>query len=362
MAWFFSRFRLLVLAFLLLPAANAGAVEKVGEILHDSWSGCIVPSYGEFSENTLKLEKVTQALCETPSAGSLASARATFGSTALSWAKIEWLRVGPSMGENRLERVLFYPDRKSTGLKQVQRALAQQDEAVTDAAKLAELSVAMQGLGAYEFVLFGKGSEALSSAQANSFACRYALAIAENLHGIADELAAGWQAETPLTRAFLAPSPENPLYRDDIEALSLVIGTIIHGLEAVRDVRIGYFLRGGDSRDRPRSALYRRSGLTLASIAANLEGCLQLFEQSGIERALPQEGAFLADQVRLEFQLALSTAREFNVGPEALVADGKSRKRLEYLKYAISNIIARLNDEFAPAAGLAAGFSFGDGD
>lgn len=362
MACLFRGLRLFVLLLLLLPSANAGAVEKVGQVLHDSWAGYIVPSYGELSENTLKLEKATQALCETPSAGSLASARAAFGSLALSWAKIEWLRVGPSMEENRLERILFYPDRKSTGLKQVQRALAKHDEAVTDAAKLGELSVAMQGLGAYEFVLFGKSSEALATAPPKSFACRYALAIAENLHVISGELSAGWQKETTLTTAFLTPSQENPLYRDDIEALSLVIGTIIHGLEAVRDVRIGYFLRDGDSRDRPRSALYRRSGLTLASITANLEGCLRLFDESGIERALPQEAAFLADQVRFEFQSALGTARDFNAGPEALVADEKSRKRLEYLKYAISNIIARLNDEFAPAAGLAAGFSFGDGD
>lgn len=362
MARFAALFRILLVAILLTPVASAGASEKVEQILHDSWAGYIVPSYEALSEHAAKLETATRALCESPSEDTLATARAAFGSLALSWARIEWLRVGPSMEENRLERVLFYPDRKSTGLKQVQRALAKQDEVVTDTAKLGGLSVAMQGLGAYEFLLFGKGSKALAAAPANSFACRYGLAIAENLEIIAGELVAGWRAETPLTKAFLKPSPENPLYRDDIEALNLVIGTIIHGLEAVKDVRIGYFLRDGDARDRPRSALYRRSGLTFASIAANVEGSLRLFNESGIERALPEEASFLADQMRFEFQLALSTAREFNAGPEALVRDEKSRKRLEYLKYAISNIITRLNDEFAPAAGLAAGFSFGDGD
>ena len=362
MARFAAVFRILLVAILFAPSASAGVSEKVGQILHDSWAGYIVPSYDALSGHAAKLESATQALCSAPSEDNLATARAAFGSMALSWAGIEWLRVGPSMEENRLERILFYPDRKSTGLKQVQRALVKEDEAATDATKLGELSVAMQGLGAYEFLLFGKGSGKLAAAPADSFACRYGLAIAENLKMIAGDLAVGWQAETPLTIAFLQPSPENPLYRDDIEALNLVIGTIIHGLEAVRDVRIGYFLRDGEARDRPRSALYRRSGLTLASIAANLEGSLRLFDESRIERALPDEAAFLADQVRLEFQLALGTAREFNAGPEALVTNEKSRKRLEYLKYAISNIIARLNDEFAPAAGLAVGFSFGDGD
>ena len=352
---------LLVLAVCLFPAVNAGASGKVEDVLRDGWAGYIVPSYARLSDDAARLETTTRALCETPSAQTLASARAAFGSMALSWARIEWLRVGPSMEENRLERMLFYPDRKGTGLKQVQRALAGQDEVVTDAAKLGQLSVAMQGLGAYEFLLFRKGSAALASAASNVFDCRYALAIAQNLLAMSGELSAGWQAGTPLTKAFVMPSPENTLYRDDVEALNLVIGTIIHGLEAVRDVRIGYFLRK-DGRDRPRSALYRRSGLTLASIATNLEGCLDLFERSGIERVLPDEAEYIGDQVRLEFQLAMRTAREFNAGPEALVGDAKSRKRLEYLEYAISNIIARLNDEFAPAAGLAAGFSFGDGD
>jgi uncharacterized protein len=45
--------------------------------------------------------------------------------------------------ENRLERILFFPDRKGTGLKQVQATLAASDETATDVAALSGKSVAM---------------------------------------------------------------------------------------------------------------------------------------------------------------------------------------------------------------------------
>ena len=59
---------------------------------------------------------------------------------------------GHLIEDNRFERVLFFPDRKSTGLKQVQAALAKPEDSVTTMETLKDKSVAMQGLGALEFV------------------------------------------------------------------------------------------------------------------------------------------------------------------------------------------------------------------
>ncbi len=72
--------------------------------------------------------------------------------------------------------MLFWPDRKGTGLKQVQAALASKDPTAADAAQLAGKSVAMQGLGALEFVLYGTGSEELATA-GESYRCAYGAAI-----------------------------------------------------------------------------------------------------------------------------------------------------------------------------------------
>ncbi|WP_394690879.1 imelysin family protein [Hoeflea sp.] len=342
-------------------AQNVPAVMPDAEpVLADTLNSYIRPSYDALASGFEVLEKATAELCETPSDVALSEARSAYGKSTLTWSRIEWFRTGPAMANNRLERILFYPDRKSTGLKQVQRALGREDVEVVSPDLLASKSVAMQGLGAYEFLVFGKGSGALATDQA-PFRCAFADSVASNLITIAGELQQGWEEGTPAATLFVKPATDNPLFRDDTEALNLVLGTMVHGLEAIRDIRIGSFLRE-PGMDRPKSAVYRRSGLTMDSIAAGLQGLEDLFNASGIEQVLPEQDRDLADQVRFEFDQSIRTAQSLDGPLQDLLADETSRKRLAYLKLSIRFIIQRLNNEIAPAAGLVAGFSFGDGD
>jgi predicted lipoprotein len=342
-------------------AQESAAAEPGAEVvLAATLDSYIRPSYAALATGFEVLEQVTAELCRAPSDMALFKARASFSKSVLTWSRIEWFRTGPVMAENRLERILFYPDRKSTGLKQVQRALAGEDAEVVSPPALADRSVAMQGFGAYEFLLFGTGSEMLAKDQA-SFRCAFAASVASNLATIAGELRQGWEAGTPAATFFVQPGADNPLFRDDTEALNLVLGTMIHGLEAIRDIRISGFLRE-PGMDRPQSAVYRRADMTMESIAAGLEGLEALFNDSGIERVLAEQDRGLADQVRFEFDQSIRTARSLDAPLEEMLAEETSRKRLSYLQLSIRFIIQRLNDEIAPSAGLAAGFSFGDGD
>ncbi|MEQ8481803.1 MAG: imelysin family protein [Hoeflea sp.] len=349
-----------VLAGALLPVAGFSADLEATGVLKDTLKDYVRPAYSELQDNFRALEQRTEMLCRSPSEQALGKVRNAFEDAAMAWAGIEWFRTGPAMSDNRLERVLFYPDRKSTGLKQVRRAMRTEDADVTSKDTLSRQSVAMQGLGAVEFLVFGKDADRLADGAAG-FRCAYAMTVASNLAGIALELSEGWADDEKLSALFVAPASDNPLFRDDVEALNLVLGTIIHGLEAIRDIRIGGFLREPGN-DRTVSALYRYSGLTMQSVAANLEGLERLFNRSGIERVLPDGEADLADQVRFEFNQSIRTARSLEGNLDDLVAEETTRRKLVYLQNSIRYTIKRLNDEIAPAAGLAAGFSFGDGD
>lgn len=351
---------ILLASALLAPSpATAGDFRAV-PILKDTLANYIRPSYAAFGKMTAELEAATGKLCGTASARDLQIVQHQFGKVVDAWSSVEWLRTGPVMSENRLERVLFYPDRKSTGLKQVQRAIASEDEALTDPKALAGASVAMQGLGAFEYLVYGTGYEALIK-EPRDFRCRYALSIAANLRDIANEIVDAWKDGTPLAEAFVDPAPDNPLFRNGTEALNLILGTMIHGLEAIRDIRIGSFLQD-DGNDRPLVAIYRRSGLTMDSVTADLEGLELLFNGSDFQDALSSDGAELANQVRFEFTQSIRTAEGLGGDIETLLADEVTRAKLSYLRLSIRFIVQRLNDEVAPAAGLAAGFSFGDGD
>ena len=121
----------------------------------------IQPRYETFLETTTALENSLDALCKNPSNKMLSKSRFLFSSTVRAWAGIELVRFGPVTENNRFERILFYPDRKSTGLKQVQRILIQSDESAVHLERLPQKSVAVQGLGALEYVLFGNGSDSL---------------------------------------------------------------------------------------------------------------------------------------------------------------------------------------------------------
>src|SRR3546814_4200550 len=103
----------------------------------------------------------------------------------------EFLRFGPLVAANRYERIYFWPDPRGITLRQVQGLLGQADGSMPDAAGLATQSVALQGLPALEYVLYGKAgllaaseAQATDSGKANAEnktrACAYATAVAGN--------------------------------------------------------------------------------------------------------------------------------------------------------------------------------------
>lgn len=345
-----------------LAVGSETAQAPIRSVLEHTLVDYIRPHYTAFEQTTLGLETAVETLCDTPSEATLAAARDAFRNVAGQWAQVEWLRIGPVMSENRLERIYFFPDRKGTGRKQVQAAIAGKDAGVTDAAALAANSVAMQGLGALEYILFGTGSEELAAGTA-SHRCGYARAAAANLATMAGELTEGWREGTQLSRMFVAPDAQNPLFRTDKEALNLLLGTEIHGLEAIRDTRLGAFLDSSDKhRDRPKLAPLWRADMTMGSIIANLTGLEALFNASTLETAAVDPNNHLGNTIRFEFTQAIRTAESLDAPAAELLGDPQRRDKLAYLGYAIRIIIDRFDQDFAQAAGLSTGFSFGDGD
>ena len=321
----------------------------------------IQPRYADLYKQSQTLRSATTELCQTPSKQALELAQSEFIGFANSWARIEWFRVGPIMSKNRVERILFYPDRKSTGLKQVQRALLKQDQSVTNFNRLAQKSVAVQGLGALEFILFGTGFEDLKSAN-GSHRCHFANAVAHNLEHISKTLNDGWIDGSMAAQFWVNPNEENPLFRDHNEALNVLIGTLVHGLEALKDVRIGAFLKEEAKFDRPKSALMWRSENTIGMIENGLEGLDELFDKSGIEALLGAEHRNISDAIRFEFNQAINTARILDKSVFDILAESQDRQKISYLKLAIGFTMSRIDEDLSQQLGLSAGFSFGDGD
>lgn len=314
----------------------------------------VLPGYKAFEQATGELVRATGALCAAPGHSSLDDARQAFDEVTLGWAAVEMIRFGPVMSENRLERVLFWPDRKSTGLKQAQAAIASSDPSVLDAANMPAKSVAVQGLGALEFTLFGTGSQGLQTG--DSFRCGYAAAIAENLHSIAASLVSGWQDPD----GALAKWTDQSSTEDIQESLNELVGTLVHGLENVRDQRLLAFL-DPDGKDKPRLALFWRSGQTLPVLHANVTALARLFDESAMDALLPEDAASIADSIRFEFT-ELSKLLDISVPVTEALKDKDLRSRLAASDTVLRSLLDRLDRQYAPATGLSSGFSFADGD
>jgi predicted lipoprotein len=335
---------------------------KVNAVMTAAVDGFIKPGYDAFSASAASTTKIVGALCAAPSAENYRAAQDAFRDTAKSWAHIEIVRTGPIIEQNRFERILFYPDRKSTGLKQVQGVMSKSDETATDPKTLATKSVATQGLGALEYLLFGTDAQTLATAEKNTFRCRYAQAVAGNIANVAEEVSGIWDAPDGIQKAWEEPGPDNPAFRTGGEAMTALLGILVHGAEAVRDQRIETFYKGPDKAKFPKQALFWRSQNTWPSVIANIEGLKTLLATSNMVDLLPEKDKPVV--AAIDKQLTAMTATAASVTPdlEQAVADEGERQKLDTLLAEGKDVISKLNDGYGGAIGLSSGFSFADGD
>ncbi|MDK1384048.1 imelysin family protein [Sinorhizobium sp. 8-89] len=372
--WHFLALGLLLMAHTAMPAAAQEGTALSPRVLDEAAlpgvmakavDDFVIPGYRDLSHSTALLVEATSTLCRAPSEPALETTRAAFSGVVRKWSAIEIVRLGPALEQNRFERFLFYPDRKSTGLKQVQAILAKGDETATEPGRLKTKSVAVQGLGALEYVLYGTGAEVLAGKNGD-FRCRYGHAISQNLKAIASELLAAWEKPDGIQAGWKKPGPGNPLFRDNKEAATELLGILVHSVEMVKDQRLRPFYAGAidGKRDesRPKLAIYWRSENTMPSISANLRALQMLFNTAAMESLLPADSRSIASSVNFLLKSLIGAADRIDGPIDAALADEKQRATLDFIALNTADLLDRLNRDFGGAIGLGAGFSFADGD
>lgn len=346
---------LLVLPLLVVPAIAQSDTDIVRAAVEDVFR----PAFADFAAATGALETDMGFLCAAPSMQLVMAARAQFRETVLSWSRAELYRLGPLLEDNRSERVLFWPDRKGVALRQVQAALVEEDETATTVESLTQKSVALQGLPALEFVLFGTGSDALSTDA--DYRCRFGLAIAGALHQVASELDAAWQAPDGITQRLLAPTDADAEYRTEREVMEDLTGLLAHGAEIIRDQRLLPFLGRDGATPKPKSALFWRSDMSVPAVLANFEGLDELFGRSGIGE-VDAENAWVSNGIAFEFANAERAGDRVTAPLAEALADPGQKQALDYLVIVTQSLDTLLGENLAAARGLSVGFSSLDGD
>jgi predicted lipoprotein len=358
----------LVLSFALASSAFAqDAAPKVGlnedavpAVMQRAVDEVIRPGYRNAQQSAARLTTAMKDLCDDGTQQTLDKAKSAFDDTIRYWSNIEIVQIGPVIQDNLFEHILFYPDRKGVGLKQVQALIAKADPKDTTVDTIAGKSVALQGLTALEYVLYGTGSEDLIK-QKNGFRCLYGAAVAGNVQREAGEVVAAWEKPDGVQGSWKHPGPKSEDFMDNKEAVTALLGILVHGAETVRDQRLEQFYKGKDSSPKPKMAIYWRSKNTWKSMAANLEGLRTLWQKAGMAELLPADRKPIAEAIDANLKSLLEMVPKLNPDIEVATSDAEKAK-LDALLVSTRELITKISDDYGSAIGLSAGFSFSDGD
>ena len=349
-------------ALLASPALAQGVIP-----FHDMIVGAVGdfarPNFAAFAATTAKLKTDVAALCATPSEAALATAQQSFKDAVVAYSTIEFVRMGPLNVNERVERLLFWPDIKGIALKQVQAAIGTKDAGAEQPATLQKKSVAMQGLGAVEFILFGAGADDLKSAT-GTHRCSYGAAATTLIDGVAQALSDEWQHPLPggPVEAMLRPQPTSRDFRTELEVANKLAAALILGTDTIRDQRLSPVLSLSTGTPKLRLALFWRSGMTVRSIEANFTGLRDFFRAAKFQQALDSNSAWIAESVEFEFKAALAAAAQVTAPIDQAVADPEGLLGLKQMYVSTGSLDTLLGDNLGAALGLSSGFSSLDGD
>ena len=353
---------LCVLAF----AVPARAYDNVA-LARRAYEKLILPEYARFAEMARTFAERTEALCRAPSTAALADARAASKAALLAWGRIEPIRFGPIAARQRLERLLFFPDPHHVADRQIARLLsAKNDDAITEE-RLAGASVAVQGFGAVDVVLYGPGSDALANTDpASSFRCRYVAALAAGIADIAADVQSEWSGA--YARTWLKPGGDNTAYLSPEETTQALYRAYVTELDVLRLHRLAPML-GADGKTSRSPPLLRHSGLALRFILAGIDGARNMLGENGFLADDPSanEKQQAARAILESAATDLGFATRAGEAAEALSAGGEEsdenlRGKLIAMGAALDNVDAVSRPTLGELTGQTLGFNSLDGD
>lgn len=332
----------------------------------------IRPHYKHLAHEAKIMAELMDDLCKQRSSRQYQNAQMQFSNLVDTWSHIELIRFGPARDNHRFERINFWPDRKGLGLRQVQRILAKHDMSALDVSSLQQKSVAVQGLGALEYILYGGGANELIEGKQQkkettltkdqgAFRCAYGYAVASALAENSSSLSMAWKNDAGYMHLMLHPGSNSP-YRSYKEVVQDLIQSMTESLQFTRDIKILTVLGEKSAKAREKRAPFWRSNLTLVVIQANIEAVVQLFETGRFADALPQKESWLPQTIRFETKQAIQALEQLTMPFHSAIHDEIGRNLITFSTIAIGGAQQAIGDYYAERTNLGFGFNSLDGD
>jgi uncharacterized protein len=330
-------------------ADDAAAVKRVVE-------GYVVPSFGALESATAKLRPATEAYCAKADETRRAALGGVLKDVLRQWARVDFLLFGPLAENQQVERFAFWPDSSGAGARQLRRLRANPDPALLDPQRIARSSAAIQGLPAFEALLFGEDAGSVSD-----YDCRLAIAIAANLKQLSRDMMRGWTAPDGWRALMLSAGPGNRYYATPREAANELLKAVLTGFIQLRDQRLMTAF-GKDGRARPEKLPFWRSGGSDAYLGATLLALQQFMQQFDLPELAGGNWASAGSAIDVQFKRAQEGLDAAGQPLKQTITTPAGRAGVAQVLAATKIVQDLIGVELAPAAGLSVGFNALDGD
>ena len=321
-------------------------------------SDVLLPAYNHWATANQHLAASAKAFCA--GSESLDEARQSFRQAQLAWAGLQPQLVGP-MGEgNRAWQVQFWPDKKNLVGRQV-GALLKNKPALTRA-DLESASVVVQGLSAYEYILYDQAIDLNIEADKARY-CPLLQAIGEHQQQLGADILQAWQGKDGMA-AQLASFP-NERYAESAEAIADILRVQVTALDGLKKKLGAPLGRQTKGIPQPFQAEAWRSDATLDSLDATLAGAQQLWQGKdgkGLQQLIPSDQADLVGRIDNAYATTRQQLGGFDLPFSVLLADESGRQQLDMLYRNIDGLHRLHQNELARALGVQIGFNAHDGD
>lgn len=318
----------------------------------------ILPTYNRWADADRQLAVSALAYCQ--GTASLGTARADFLHAQRAWAQLQPLLIGPLAEGNRAWQVQFWPDKKNLVGRQVDQLV--NAPTPVDASHLANASVVVQGLSAYEYILFDARLDLADASQKARY-CPLLVAIGEHQKTLAETILAQWN--TPEGMLWELSHFPNPRYADAHEAIADLLRAQVNALDTLKKKLGTPMGRQSKGIAQPLQAEAWRSQASLASLAASLDAAQAVWEGvdgKGLRGLLGKDQKNLAGRLDAAYAAAHALLADNQRPLAELLGDPQGRQQLDIL-YDGLNTLHRLHEgELAKALGIALGFNANDGD
>ncbi|WP_137887854.1 imelysin family protein [Pseudomonas sp. 2FE] len=320
--------------------------------------GVLLPTYSAWVEADRQLATSAKAFC----AGSqdLTAARQAFFTAQSAWAGLQPLLLGPLTEGNRAWQIQFWPDKKNLVARQVETLVKSKPQLTP--ADLDKSSVVVQGLTAYEYVLFDPALDLNDATQKNRY-CPLLTAIGDHQQRLSTSVLSQWQSQDGIG-AQLQSIP-NARYAEGTEAIADLLRTQVTGIDSLKK-KLGTPLgRQSKGLPQPYQAEGWRSNSSLNNIAATLASAERVWQgakQDGIRALLSPEQADLGKRLDAAYADTRQRLAALQQPLSELLADEAGRNQLNALYDSLDKLHRLHSGELAKTLSIQLGFNANDGD